>query len=236
MREITKPEAIVNESDSSVLGTATRRGFLGIIAGIAGTIATPAAAELVVPRAKPRFVLPEPRPQWTTVIRPSRVERAAPAVQTAKAKGKEQRLHLVHVHTGETFREVYRIGDWYNPDALNKARHFMRDWRADAEKRIEPELLDALYHLQTRLQMDKPFEILGGYRSPQTNAEMRRHRRGVAKDSYHMKGFAVDLMVPDRSLRSARNEAVAMKAGGVGYYPRSNFIHIDVGPVRTWGA
>lgn len=110
----------------------------------------------------------------------------------------------------------------------------MRDFRADKETEIDPALLDLLYDVRNKLDTDKAIRIFSAYRSPQTNAAMRRKSRGVAKNSYHMQGQALDLAIDGRKNSDIREVALAMKKGGVGFYRRRSFIHLDVGPVRNW--
>ena len=112
----------------------------------------------------------------------------------------------------------------------------LRDWRADRARPTDPALLDLLWALRRRLGTgDRPVEVACGYRTPETNAMLRRRdAAGVARDSLHLRGMAVDISVPGRSLREVRAAAVGLRRGGVGHYPRSGFVHVDTGPVRCW--
>ncbi len=110
----------------------------------------------------------------------------------------------------------------------------LRDWRADEVLPIEPKLLDVLYQLGRRLETNCRFELISGYRSPQTNAILRAADAGVASNSLHMKGWAADVSLPGRPLEQVHEAALALKMGGVGYYPDADFVHIDVGRVRRW--
>ena len=101
---------------------------------------------------------------------------------------------------------------------------------------MAPDLLDLMYAMQLKLDTSEELNIISGYRSPQTNASLRAKSKGVAKRSYHMKGMAVDIRVPNRNVGKVYDAAMDLRVGGVGYYPRSDFVHIDVGPVRRWGA
>lgn len=152
----------------------------------------------------------------------------------AAAAIRERALALHHCHTGESLRTVYFADGRYLPEALRAATHHLRDWRVNKAQPIDPALLDLLWALRQRLEATAPIEVLSGYRSPETNAMLRRRQGGVARNSLHMRGMAIDLRVPGRSLGTLRRAAMSLKGGGVGYYPRSDFVHIDTGPVRYW--
>jgi uncharacterized protein YcbK (DUF882 family) len=146
-------------------------------------------------------------------------------------------LFLHHLHTNEEIEVTYRIGDYYQRDALRRLNNFLRDHHNDEISVIDPKLFDLLYELQRRARGGSGlFEIFSAYRSPSTNSMLRRSSRRVAKNSLHMNGKAVDIRLRGCSNRQARDLAVSLGKGGVGYYPRSNFIHLDTGPVRTWRA
>ncbi len=147
----------------------------------------------------------------------------------------ERRLRFRHLHTDERLDVVYYAAGRYRPAALLQVDHFMRDWREDAVVRIDHELLDFLFTVQTRLGAFGECEVLCGYRTPATNEMLRRRSRGVAKRSFHLFGRAVDINLPQAPLHHIRSVALDVERGGVGYYPRSNFIHLDTGDVRTWG-
>ena len=119
-------------------------------------------------------------------------------------------------------------------EELAKLNHFFRDYRANKIKSIDPGLFDQLYRLQGLLGTRKPVQLISGYRSIDTNNELRARSRGVAKKSYHTKGQAMDFHIEGIALSNIRKAALSMRAGGVGYYPRSNFVHIDTGPARHW--
>jgi uncharacterized protein YcbK (DUF882 family) len=158
----------------------------------------------------------------------------SPAVAAA-ARAPERRLLLHHRHTGEWFRAAYYADGAYLPQSLGEIRRVLRDWRTDETVDIDPRLLDIAHLLQQRLGRSAPFEVLCGYRSPATNAMLRRKSRAVAKDSLHMHGMALDICFKGQELGAAHRMALALGAGGVGYYPRDGFIHIDSGRVRQWG-
>ena len=140
-----------------------------------------------------------------------------------------------NLHTGEKLKVDYWVEGRYVPDALHEVNHVLRDYRNDEVHQIDPKLLDLLNHLHRRLDSAAPFQVISGYRSPQTNAMLHKRSHGVATHSLHMKGMAIDIRLPDRKLADLHNTALAMKAGGVGYYPKSDFVHVDVGRVRRWG-
>lgn len=141
---------------------------------------------------------------------------------------------LLETHRSEILDAEYWIDGWYNPDVLAQVNWLMRDWRTDEHRPMDPGLLDILHVLQRELGRGEPIHIISGYRSPSTNAMLVARNRGVARNSYHIRGQAADIRLPSASLRSLRNLAMDLQAGGVGYYPRSNFVHVDTGPVRDW--
>ena len=149
-------------------------------------------------------------------------------------RGEVRELAFEHLHTGETLKAAYWEGGRYVSDALAAVRHLMRDFRDGEEHDIDPLMLDILTQLKGRLGTESPFLVVSAYRSPETNALLAAQSANVAKKSYHLKGKAVDVRVDDRALRSLRDVALNLAAGGVGYYPNSNFVHIDSGPVRSW--
>ncbi|MDA1324989.1 MAG: DUF882 domain-containing protein [Proteobacteria bacterium] len=143
-------------------------------------------------------------------------------------------LSLRHLHTGETLSVPYLEDGRYSPDALAEIDHLLRDFRTGDKTSMDVGLLDILHRLRTRLESEQPFEILSAYRSPLTNARLAANSRGVAKRSYHLQGMAIDVRLPGRQLRDVRRAALDLRLGGVGYYKRSNFIHLDTGRVRFW--
>ena len=144
-------------------------------------------------------------------------------------------LALHNPHTGESVDLVYWANGTYEPGALHRIDHLMRDFRTDEVRPIDRRLLDVLVQLNRRLDRTAPFQVISGYRSPQTNAMLETVSDGVAHHSLHMQGMAIDITIPDRPLSSLHRAALSLQAGGVGYYPASNFVHIDVGRVRRWG-
>lgn len=144
-------------------------------------------------------------------------------------------LSLYNTHTGEALRRItyWERGDYLAP-ALEEINHLLRDHRADAVGAMDPAVVDQMFALYDMFDCDCAIEIISGYRSPHTNAMLRKQSGGVAKRSYHMQGKAIDLRIPDVPLGTLRKAAIRRQKGGVGYYPESDFIHIDSGPVRTW--
>ncbi|MFS2224955.1 YcbK family protein [Pantoea sp. B65] len=143
-------------------------------------------------------------------------------------------LTLNNLNTGESLKTEFFNGRSYNKDELSRLNHFFRDYRANKVKNIDPRLFDQLYRLQVMLGTRKPVQLISGYRSRTTNNELRANSSGVAKHSYHTLGQAMDFHIEGVSLSNVRKAALTMRAGGVGYYPSSDFVHIDTGPVRHW--
>jgi uncharacterized protein YcbK (DUF882 family) len=149
----------------------------------------------------------------------------------------EYHLRMHHLHTGEDIDVVYRIGDTYLPAAMERLNYFLRDHRTDDVSSYDPKEFDLLHSLMTRLgRPNGIIDIVCGYRSPWSNNLLRSEgpSTGVAEHSQHMLAKAIDIRVPGISTRALRNAALALHAGGVGFYPVSQFVHVDVGPVRTW--
>ena len=148
--------------------------------------------------------------------------------------GNTRALAFYNTHTGETLRTDYWAHGGYLPEALADINHILRDHRTTEVKAIDPQLLDLLYTLQVSLSSRQAFHIISGYRSPATNAFLHANSSGVATHSLHIDGMAADIYLPDRPLGQLRQAALALRGGGVGYYPQSNFVHVDVGRVRQW--
>jgi len=159
---------------------------------------------------------------------------AAPAVLRAQTLPGVRRAMLRNLHTGEALNEVYWANGRYVPGALAEAMRVMRDWRNDQEHPMDPRLFDALHAINQRLETNQPFQLISGYRSPQTNARLHARSSGVAQHSQHTVGKASDVRVQGVDLRNLRKAALDVGAGGVGYYPVSNFVHVDVARVRQW--
>ncbi|MGD8618779.1 MAG: DUF882 domain-containing protein [Gammaproteobacteria bacterium] len=146
----------------------------------------------------------------------------------------ERKLSFHNTHTGENTSAVYWAEGNYLTAGKQEINEILRDHRTGEVYPIDTDLLDLLYLLKTEVQGRRAFEIISGYRSPATNAALRKNSTGVAKRSYHMQGKAIDIRLPGCELKDLHSAALAMRAGGVGYYPGSNFIHVDVGPYRSW--
>ena len=164
---------------------------------------------------------------------------AAPTYSSAfgllKGAGDIRRIKMYSGRTGETIDTIYWIEGEYIPEVLKEINHFMRDWRSDETIKIDPRNMDILAAAHRLMDVNEPYMLLSGYRSPATNAMLRSHSRGVAKHLLHMKGQAADLRLQSRSVSQMAKAASACASGGVGRYSRSNFVHMDCGPVRSWG-
>jgi len=146
----------------------------------------------------------------------------------------ERSLSFYNIHTTESLKAVYWAQGDYLVEALAEIEHIFRDHRTGERKPPDTRLLDLLYAVRLKLGTTRPFNIISGYRSPKTNAFLLKLGRGVDPNSLHMYGKAVDIRVPGFQLTSIRQVAIGLRAGGVGYYPRPDFVHVDVGPVRHW--
>lgn len=146
----------------------------------------------------------------------------------------ERVLALYNTHTGESIKTVYWADGNYLPEALADINHILRDHRNDAVKTMSPALLNLLHSVHSAVDARQPIHIISGYRSPATNDMLAARSKGVAKHSMHLDGMATDIRIPGRELTHVRRAALVMKNGGVGYYPGSDFVHVDVGRVRQW--
>ena len=143
-------------------------------------------------------------------------------------------LSLYNPNTKESVNTVYWQDGSFVAQALDEINHIMRDRLTGQTKPIDADLLDLLFAIGTRLKIQRPLHIISGYRSPKTNALLRKRGKPAAKNSYHLQGKAVDIRVPGYRLSALRKVSTQLRGGGVGYYPRSGFLHVDVGPVRYW--
>jgi uncharacterized protein YcbK (DUF882 family) len=150
------------------------------------------------------------------------------------ARDAARALSFEHLHTGERLQIVYFNNGTYLPDALGAIDHLLRDFRTDITHAIDPDLLDLLYGLSNLTRTRHPYRVISGYRSPATNQMLRQHGEGVALHSLHMEGRAIDIRLVDVPLVHLRDAALSMRAGGVGFYLKSDFVHVDTGRVRTW--
>ena len=164
---------------------------------------------------------------------------AAPSYSNAfgllKGAGDIRRIRMTSGRTGESIDTIYWIEGEYIPEVMKEINHFMRDWRSDETIKMDPRNMDIIAATHRLMDVNEPYMLLSGYRSPATNAALRASSRGVAKNSLHMKGQAADLRLKSRSVGQMARAAQVCSAGGVGTYSRSNFVHMDCGPVRTWG-
>lgn len=146
----------------------------------------------------------------------------------------EKSLSFYNTHTGESLTTTFWAEGVYIPESLNAINHILRDHRSGTAAQMDVELFDLLHSIRSNLGSREPFHIISGYRSPASNATLRDHSAGVAKKSLHMEGKAIDLNIPGANLADIRKVAMNLKQGGVGYYPASDFVHVDVGRVRYW--
>lgn len=147
----------------------------------------------------------------------------------------EHRLNLFNTHTNERLDIVFRRGDSYLPDAISKLDYFLRDHRTGDVRHYDPRLYDILADLTAAVgHPGGEIDIICGYRSPWTNEFLREHTSGVAKNSLHIQAEAIDLRMPGVNTLRLREAALSLRRGGVGYYPHSDFIHVDTGRVRQW--
>ena len=165
---------------------------------------------------------------------------AAPTYANAagflRGAGDIRRLRMTNPRNGETLNTIYWIEGDYLAEALREISFFMRDWHQDAVKKIDTRTIDILAASHNLLEADEPYMLLSGFRTQATNAMLRRRSRGVAKNSRHLKGEAADVRLTTRSVNQMFRAAKACHGGGVGRYNGSDFVHMDCGPVRSWGA
>lgn len=158
---------------------------------------------------------------------------ASPALALPRSRAARS-INLLSLHTGEREKVVYWADGHYIPGALRRVDHVLRDHRNGQIRAMEPALIDLLSALARRLDTSEPFEVISGYRSPASNTMLAQQSNGVAEQSLHVRGMAIDVRLPRRRLSALRDTAKAMAVGGVGYYPRSDFVHVDIGRVRYW--
>jgi uncharacterized protein YcbK (DUF882 family) len=154
---------------------------------------------------------------------------------TAPSSEPQYRLSFFHTHTGERLDIVYRLGSTYIPEAISKLDYYLRDYRTGDVRPFDPRLLDLLFDLTRAVgHPGGEIDVVCGYRTPWSNAFLRRHSSGVAAHSLHMQAMAIDIRMPSVATSQLRAAALALKRGGVGYYRQSDFVHVDVGRVRQW--
>jgi len=179
-----------------------------------------------------------PHPDRRAVLRLAAAAAALPwarrvAAQDA-AEAEPHALAFRNLHTGETVDVVFRADGQLDQGALREIDWVLRDFRTGEARQVDRRLLNLLWRLRSALDTTEPYEVISGYRSPATNAMLRREGHGVSRVSLHMQAMAIDVRVPDRPLTALRDAALALRLGGVGYYAASNFVHVDVGRVRFW--
>lgn len=165
---------------------------------------------------------------------------AAPTYANAfsflRGSGDIRRIRMSSPRTGERLDMVYWIEGDYIREAVQEINHFMRDWRSNDVHSIDVRTIDMLAAAHNLLDVSEPYMLLSGYRSPRTNAMLRSRGSAVAENSRHLRGEAADVRLSSRSVAQVYRAATAFSAGGVGRYSRSNFVHMDCGPVRSWGS
>lgn len=186
----------------------SRRGMLKIGAGALGAFALSSlAAPVAIAKTRPR---------------------------AGVTRLNERSLAFYNLHTGESLKRTYWAEGKYIPEALGEINYVLRDFRTGDQHAIDPDLLDLLARLRARLDTAKPFQVISGYRSPKTNAMLREVSTGVAQHSMHTLGQAIDIRIEGRRLRNVRDAAWSLQRGGVGFYPASDFVHVDTGRIRFW--
>jgi len=164
---------------------------------------------------------------------------AAPTYSNAfgllRGSGDIRRIRMYSGRTGESLDTIYWIEGEYIPEVMKEINHFMRDWRSGDTVQMDNRTVDIMAAAHSLMDVSEPYMLLSGYRSPATNAMLRSQSRGVARNSLHMKGQAADLRLKSRSVSQMARAAEACASGGVGRYSRSNFVHMDCGPIRHWG-
>lgn len=158
---------------------------------------------------------------------------SVPAISCAKALGKRS-LSFYHTHTQQALDITYAWGKMYNPKALAQINYYLRDFRTGQKHPIDPKLLDILWAIQGEMGCKGVYEVISGYRSPKTNGQLRQCSYGVAEHSLHMQGKAIDVRFSGIDTDQIHQCAIEMKCGGVGYYAKSDFVHLDSGNYRTW--
>lgn len=173
----------------------------------------------------------------SAAINPVHLKTASFATSSSLSTGQRFTLHLHHLHTGESLDVVYRIGNFYIPGAIGKLNYFLRDHRTNDVSHYDPKEFDLLHSVMAHLgRPDGVIDVVCGYRTPWSNQFLRSQAKtsGVAKNSQHMEAKAIDIRVRGVRTKALRDTALSLHGGGVGYYPVSQFVHIDVGPVRQW--
>lgn len=162
-----------------------------------------------------------------------RSAQAAPSY--LRGLGDFRKLNLSNHRTGERLNIIYFADGAYIPEAVDEISYLLRDWRRNEIMPIDARTIDIAAAVYSKLEVSEPLQVISGYRSPETNAMLRRKGRGVAKNSFHTRGMAIDLTMQSRSVSQMYRAAMDVKAGGVGRYSRNHFVHVDCGPCRSWG-
>jgi len=178
------------------------------------------------------------RPSRRRLLTAGAVAVAAPLLvfsrRSAASMTSPRTLAFRHTHTGESLSIAFAQGERYVAEALARVNWLLRDFRNGAVQPIDPQLLEQLHAVARLTGSSAPFEVISGYRSPATNEALHRKSRGVATKSLHLEGRAIDVRLPDVPLADLRDAALSLKAGGVGFYAESRFVHLDTGRVRRW--
>jgi uncharacterized protein YcbK (DUF882 family) len=206
-----------------------RRELLSFGATAAVAAALPSVDALLLNLQTTPKPLPAPAIRRFAALKPAQI--AAPVKKIATDV---RRAFLHNVHTGDVLDAVYYENGAYVPGAMNAAMKVLRDWRDGEEHFMDPRLFDLLHGLSQKVEARGPVQILCGYRSPSTNAMLREHSKEVASRSQHLLGKALDIHLEGVELEHLHRAAISLRAGGVGYYPTSGFVHVDVGPLRQW--
>ena len=203
----------------------SRRGLLSLGLGCAASAAVPGLAS-----AHRRVTSPVlHRAASTATSAPSSLSSMVAELGTGP---REAFLH--NTHTGESLKAVYWEKGRYVADAMSSLMKVLRDWRNGDEHLMDPRIFDLHHSLRAKVDSNQPIQIISGYRSAATNQAMHEKSSQVASNSFHTKGMATDIRIPGVDLRNLHKAALSLKAGGVGFYPVSDFVHVDVGPVRQW--
>lgn len=178
------------------------------------------------------------RPSRRRLLTAGAVAVAAPLLvfsrRSAASVASPRTLAFRHTHTGESLSIAFAQGERYVAEALERVNWLLRDFRNGAVQPIDPQLLEQLHAVARLTGSSAPFEVISGYRSPATNEALHRKSRGVATKSLHLEGRAIDVRLPDVPLEDLRDAALSLRAGGVGFYAESRFVHLDTGRVRRW--
>lgn len=158
----------------------------------------------------------------------------ASSLSTLRPQLTSRKLSLYNIHTGEDFEGMYWREGQYDAKALKRLTYLLRDRRNNLEHPMDAKLFDLMHELQSTLGVKEPYQVICGYRSQQTNKALHKKSKGVAKNSLHMQGKAIDVCLENTSLKELCQAARSLKAGGVGYYPKSNFVHLDIRPKPTF--